>query len=65
MSGWELFEKLRIQKPLAAKKFLFISGSINFGDQEEEKLKENHLPYLSKPFTADQLLLMIRDFSGS
>lgn len=65
MNGWELFEKLRAEKPPAAQRFLFISGSINFGDQEEEKLKENHLPYLPKPFTAEQLLSMIRDFSGS
>ncbi len=65
MNGWELFEKIRAEKPAAARNFIFISGSLSFAHEEEERFKENRLKYLAKPFTAEQLFSAIRDLSGS
>ena len=56
MNGLELYENVKKSNPNAAARFLFVSGSITFGEKVSDFLEEEQLPYIAKPFTSEDLL---------
>jgi CheY-like chemotaxis protein len=61
VSGWHLYEEIRALDPDIAKRFLFISGTVKFNAKLADLFQTNKVPYLPKPFTAEQILTVLED----
>lgn len=59
MSGMELFQRLAAECPDALKKFIFTTGDVLSGNVKEF-LEKTGRPYLSKPFTPENLRDVVR-----
>ena len=55
MNGRALFEKIKGIKPHLSGRFLFVTG-FAAGEDDDDFLETNHLPYLLKPFNQDSLI---------
>jgi len=63
MSGTELYEHLEKEHPVMAKRVVFSTGDVMSGNTKEFLEKANR-PYLSKPFTPDELRTIVRTALG-
>jgi CheY-like chemotaxis protein len=59
MSGIELFHQLENENPEAVKKFIFTTGDV-LSANVKEFLKVTGRPYLPKPFTPEELRVIVR-----
>ncbi len=59
MSGEVFYEKVRVEKPATALRFVFMTG-VGFGADFERFLSGTGRPILEKPFSADDALEVIR-----
>ena len=59
MSGIELFHQLKNENPEAVKKFIFTTGDV-LSANVKEFLKVTGRPYLPKPFTPEELRVIVR-----
>jgi CheY-like chemotaxis protein len=60
MGGIEFYSYLKKEYPDMAEKIIFSSGDIMSGNTAEF-LKESNRPFLPKPFTPDQLRLIVHE----
>ncbi len=59
MSGMELFQRLEVECPGAPKKFIFTTEDV-LSSNVKEFLEKSGRPYLSKPFTPENLREVVR-----
>ena len=59
MNGIELYRQLEIERPEAAKKFIFTTGDMLSGNIKSF-LEETGTPYLPKPFTPENLRVIVK-----
>jgi CheY-like chemotaxis protein len=64
MSGMELFQRVIGEYPGAARKFIFTTGDI-LSNNVKEFLEKTGRPYLSKPFTPNNLRDIVQKCIGT
>ena len=64
MNGIELYQHLESEFPEAVNKVIFTTGDVR-NSNIEEFLERTNRPYLSKPFTPDELRAIVKTVMGA